>query len=355
MWRALPLTGLSAIAFSLVGCRSPDSPPSGSSTACLVAGGPSPNLLRLSEREVNANVALTFAKGAEKGVCSGVVVGASAVLTAAHCVTYADPGELKVIVGASLACPIAALSGRVARVHDSLDLALVDVEELPQVSAVQALPWSRHLLGPDSVGHLVQLAGYGSDVWSPPNERRFIAEAIKAVSQDHIEVDGLGRSGTCLGDSGGAMLARDESGAPVVLGVLSEGADSCVGADFYVRLDILDEWLSPQVSRPIGSRDCGGVDAAGACFNGRAVRCVAGVLDAETCEANQFCAWTRAERYGCSSAAETACGTLDQLGECRGSLARRCDYGALVEDDFQSTGTICARSSISGSAECTEP
>lgn len=94
MWRALPLTGLSAIAFSLVGCRSPDSPPSGSSTACLVAGGPSPNLLRLSEREVNANVALTFAKGAEKGVCSGVVVGASAVLTAAHCVTYAMGGSV---------------------------------------------------------------------------------------------------------------------------------------------------------------------------------------------------------------------------------------------------------------------
>jgi len=351
MRRALPLTGLSGVAWLMLGCSAPDSA-SSQSTACLVAGGSKPELLLLSERQINANVGLVFAEGTETGVCSGIVIGASTVLTAAHCASRAEHGELKVIVGTSLACPSASLSGRVLRAHDSLDVALVEVRDLPKVTAVEALPWSLQALEPDSIGELVQLAGFGTDLWTPPNERRFIAEAIEGVSEDRVEVDGHGRSGTCLGDSGGAMLARDEGGAPVVLGVLSEGADSCVGADAYVRLDALDAWLSPQVARPLTSSACGAIPTSGACFNGRALRCVAGALSAEICEPNEFCGWTRADRYGCLSAEETACGTLDQLGECRGSIARRCVQGALVEDDCQSLGTSCARSAVSGSAEC---
>lgn len=149
------------------------------------------------------------------------------------------------------------------------------------------------------------------------------------------------------------MLVRGPRGTPAVLGVLSEGSESCTGRDTFVRLDSIRPWLAERIPRMAPQAPCGGVDDRGACFGNIAVRCVSGAIVGEECTEPSVCAWSNARRtYTCLEAPDSPCGFVDQLGECDGERARICIEGTLVENDCAASGRICRRSTTSGLAGC---
>jgi hypothetical protein len=242
----------------------------------------------------------------------------------------------------------------VSDVHPELDLALLDVPEAALLGSVEPIGASE--LSPEGyLGGLAQLAGFGTDIWQPPDARRFVVERVVRVTPTTIVVDGEGRSGACDGDSGGPLLLRGATGAPEVVGVLSTGSQSCVREDEYTRVDVVRAWLAGRASAAPLDRSCGGITASGACFGSTAVRCSDGVLEATRCEGGARCVWTAAGSYGCDALPSTACGALDQVGVCEGDLARHCSEGRLVEVDCAAEGARCAAAPATGVAGCHSP
>jgi len=128
------------------------------------------------------------------------------------------------------------------------------------------------------------LAGYGTPDGNEQRHLGFVAEPLVEVETDTLVVDGMGVTGGCEGDSGGPLLLRGDQGQPVVSGVLSRGAASCSGRDFYARVDAIDEWVSSLAIPPAApSLDCGSLGPKGQCFPHLALRCAEHVLAATSC------------------------------------------------------------------------
>jgi len=176
--------------------------------------------------------------------CTGTLITPHVVLSAAHCgVQVGD----RFVIGADAAKPdafayVAAVvrDSRWAQTSYDHQLALLDRD-----LAVEPLP-----LAPDPpvVGQTVQGVGYGmTDPAASGNTQRWwTAEPIEAVSDRWIGIDGQGRHGLCLGDSGGPLLVP----GPAIAGTVSQGAASCTGEDLYSRPDpawvahVLAGWAS---------------------------------------------------------------------------------------------------------------
>jgi secreted trypsin-like serine protease len=64
----------------------------------------------------------------------------------------------------------------------------------------------------------------------------------------------LGKTGACVGDSGGPLLGKTMDGRIEVLGLLEAGSASCTGEDFYTRLDRLKSWEPLTSALKLGCR-----------------------------------------------------------------------------------------------------
>jgi len=121
---------------------------------------------------------------------------------------------------------------------------LVRLAEAPAEVGIVATP-VRPDAGEDlHLGDLVHLAGFGRTEDSLPGQLRFLAEAISALDETWMELDGQGATGACGADSGGPLLWRDAAGVLRTAGVLSAGTANCVSVDRYVRLRSVIEWLA---------------------------------------------------------------------------------------------------------------
>lgn len=339
--------------FAFVACACSSDPDQAARlAACLVGATERPAFLALSEEEANAVVAVRRIHpetGEVEQFCSGVVVGETSVLTAAHC---AFP-SMEVVVGSSVACPQVVVAARLRERHVDVDVAVLEAEALAAVPDIEPISWVEAEVQASLPGRPVQLAGFGTDLRAPPEARRFVVQSVVALSSETVTVDGMGRSGACVGDSGGPLLIRGTRGTPVLLGLLSEGSESCTGRDVFVRLDRISEWLTARVDRVPSRKLCGGVDSRGACFGTVAVRCTNGEVVGEECAEPTVCAWSAArEIYTCLEAPDSACDFVDQLGECDSGRARVCIHGELLGDDCDASGMLCRRSRESGIAVC---
>lgn len=216
----------------------------------VVGASQRPEGRTLSEEELRSIVAIVVGAPPHQGTCSGVVVAAESVLTAAHCVPDGAPAEaaaqLAVAVGESTLAPLRVLDVLGVHRHADLDLALLRVEpgpcddfELTPLGLADPLPAS----WPDEV----TVAGFGFDapIGGSAGRLLFASERIVEVDTTHVIVEGpSGMSGACAGDSGGPLLAADAlTGKVVVLGTLDDGDPSCTGRDYFVRSDVSAAWL----------------------------------------------------------------------------------------------------------------
>jgi len=326
----------------------------GAKTSALYGGVMSSGLIALSESEQSAIVAVVPTLGPPGVVCSGVVVTEREVLTAAHC---AGEERLSVLVGAQVAGAQAFDVIKATR-HPTADLMVLRVAS-PGFSTAQVTPLAlrqTELDGERWPGTMVQLAGYGEQASARVGERLFLAAELTEVSPDSIVVDGRGRSGACIGDSGGPLLVRGEAGSAQVAGLLWRGDATCMGRDAYLRVDVLRTWIGEQLEEPaaVGAapRSCRDIPAQGLCQAGTALWCDDGKIQTRACSADRVCGWDVGARgYRCIETALDACSGMGPLGSCDDGVARWCESGTLLEADCTGCGGWCGRAS-DGRATC---
>jgi V8-like Glu-specific endopeptidase len=280
--------------------------------------------------------------------CTATVIGARAVLTAAHCVDgVSDPAKLQVRLGTDVSAPVAVLDVAQVRKHPdyrgrsedaSHDVALLILTEDVQVRApeVRWIPPNLEALPRHLVGQRVQNVGYGATVggWGGggDNTRRWwTVEEVTAVSASDFTVYGGGRSSVCYGDSGGPSLYTYPDGTVRVIGVVSWGDPSCVDYDHFARIDDSAAWLTGLLP---ASDPCAGETGAGRCEGDVVVWCAASparafaaldcALDGGQCDPDAAGAGS-----GAAGCVPGGCGDLTWDGRCTPEgVARWCEDGA---------------------------
>jgi Trypsin len=326
---------LAVVALAILGCSTTDD--TADATACggqtrsaIVNGTEREHYLALGVEDTRAIVRLYDGTGSTPDTCTGALIRQDWLITARHCLEIEG-----LAIDLRLDGDTRVLEPLERAPHPELDVGLIRVApELAADDSVRPLAIAAGTVDERWLGERVELAGFGTDEQGLlPAAPRYAVESITEIRDTKIAVDGLGRSGACLGDSGGPLLARDERGRPAVLGTLSTGSATCLHRDSYVRVDLLAEWIEmlagAEVSGPVA---CGEIGEAGACSFGNALRCRDGVLDATACSGGEVCGWdTNQAAFGCVGAADDPCAGAGSVGVCEATVARKCRDGVVSE------------------------
>jgi hypothetical protein len=235
--------------------------------------------------------------------------------------------------------------------HPQFDVALVELGS--SVIDVRQLI----LFGADAneyLGATAQIAGYGRTEQGTVGALRFAIERIRDVSTTTLTAQSISGSGNCLGDSGGPMMVRDDTGAPVAIGLLWKGSAACNKDDVYLRTDMLRAWVASKTGNlPEDDGSCGGISPKGECFSGVAVWCDAnGQRAATRCPGGMLCGWSTPDQgYRC--VAKDPCAGVDGRGVCDGpTRVRSCQGGGLVTVECEGCSSQCEVSGADAFARC---
>ncbi|MEK2491122.1 serine protease [Kitasatospora purpeofusca] len=194
--------------------------------------------------------------------CGGTVIGATWILTAAHCVAGADPGTLRVRAG-TLTHASGGVLAQVAEVrsHGSYNPSTIDYD-LALLRLTKALPLGTGIAivplavdGDDPSAGTARVSGWGATSTGGP-----LAAAARTVA---VPVVGRAKCRTeygatvitdrmlCAGeDAGGKDACQGDSGGPLVLSGVLVGISSwgrgCGLAGFagvYTRVGALRSWI----------------------------------------------------------------------------------------------------------------
>jgi len=304
----------------------------------LFNAGRSATYLALTDTEQTAIGRLTSADTLGV-VCTATQVSADWALTARHCHLHE---KMRFLTGKANQREVVDWV-----THPELDVALVRLSPNP-CATKNVLPIAE--LEAEVELSRATLAGYGLAADNSIGELGFLTESVVLHDDTRVQVEGFGRSGACVGDSGGPLLIRDRHGRAALLGVLSAGASTCVGRDIYLRADSLLGWIQTYVELPAFNGDCGAIDEQGRCFDGQAVWCADGSLVAETCEGDTTCGYEElANGYRCSTTPRCA---GDAFGSCSGSVASHCSPEGPTSETCSDAGLTCAYAPVTGSASC---
>jgi hypothetical protein len=249
-WIALCALGL---AYAVSGCADSDENDcDGIDTSAAALHGGTTSFAGSRDASVVALLS-EFDDDRDARLCSGVYVARGVVLTAEHCAM--EGARTTISFGDSVSGAVSQVEVHhfVADFDGDLALAVFDPNTNPNTKPIPPLA------DPDiAVGDSVTLAGFGEDEKGSVGSLRFAQEPVAELDDQTITVDGSGKSGACVGDSGGPLLWIDAGGELRVIGVLSVGSPSCTDIDVYQRIDpkLSDEVQSieqnPDVGRPFG-------------------------------------------------------------------------------------------------------
>jgi endonuclease G len=217
--------------------------------------------------------------------CTGTLIAADLVLTAAHCVAGGPPPDVRVNTVDGTSGP--ALAVREVHIHPdwetTYDAALLVLDR--PVSGVAPRP-----LIPDCAraalvdGARVTVAGFGDRGLerNAPTGELYQAdltitgldcptsEGCNAAIRPDGELIAAGEIGvdSCYGDSGGPLYLRTGTG-DYLAGVVSRATFSatadCGEGGIYVRTDPLAGWIESIAARPLPAGSCDPVESDGGC------------------------------------------------------------------------------------------
>ena len=318
--------------------------------APLFGGSESPGVVAMSERTRASISLLLGVRGDPRLLCTGTFISREWILTAAHC-RYGD--EPIVQIGAELQLPSTVLYARETIVHPEQDLMLVRVDAVEDIEPIALFTKP---LDYAWLNAMVQLAGFGLQQDGEIGRRQFASERIVRADSEALVVDGAGKSGACVGDSGGPLLVRGLDGGAKLAGVLTRGSEDCRGKDKYLPVYPVLSWVSSQLAADFTTYEvasCEGVSQDGLCRGGEAHWCESERVRSEKCEEGNICGWDiKHAGFRCIAAAEDSCQGIDYYGECDGEQALRCERGQLIRSDCNSCDRSCLRESASARVAC---
>lgn len=333
----------------------------GTTQSALINGSAGETYLGLGARQIQAivqivdaslwNVDASLPSG---GLCTGTFIAPSWVITARHCLSIEHPAVVIQVEGGSPTVVPSLMT--VANPSEDVALLNVDLSSVDAGAALSGLePMAFGGSGLVTIGteSVVELAGYGLTQTDTVGTLRFLLEPIVGMDDTTITVDGFGANGACEGDSGGPLLARSMDGAPIVVGVLSDGSATCLETDSYTRLDSVLAWVQQYVGPYVANHtDCGTISGTGRCLYGSSLRCSGTQLVTENCSGGLECGWNAAQAaFLCVNPASDPCEGVDSVGACRGGQALRCDAGALLKQVCAPCMT-CGIEGTTGSPSC---
>jgi V8-like Glu-specific endopeptidase len=186
--------------------------------------------------------------------CSGTVIAARKVLTAAHCVQGFDMSQMTFGFGAdanSISKQIQ-IAGAVA--HPQFDgQALtndVAVLTLTEDAPIAPIPLNQSM-DASWVGNSVRLVGYG--VSDGPSQtgggtKRFVDVTISQVEATTLRYETTQGKSACNGDSGGPAFL-EENNTLTVVGVTSYGDQNCQQYGVYTRVDAFLQFINDEVAK----------------------------------------------------------------------------------------------------------
>lgn len=336
----------------------------GESSLWVVNGTREPTLLPLSDAQKRSLV--NFTSGSTGQFCSGTLVAPRYVLTAKHCT--------QLLAATQVTAQFSTDGVNIVRniqvaAYNNNSTADVSVWELSQdavaLASAQTIPITPNTTTSAWEGTRVECAGWGTiEPGGAVDGRYFTAEPVYDVSGSEITVNGENYHGLCFGDSGGPVMGLI-SGEIRVLGVLSNGDNSCVGLDRYARVDVVRSWIEQftGATPPIGGTDagsgCGSVTSAGYCesSNTRAVYCANNQVQQVDCSAQGLvCGYSAsASGYRCIQNTTDPCQGIDGFGACQGNVSSWCSGGVLRSFDCGACGWVCGWLNDEIGNECFEP
>lgn len=320
-----------------------------SSQSALYFAADAPAVVQLSKPQQEAILAVEPVLGPAGYFCTATLVAPGWVLTAAHCNLG---GGMIVQQGLHRSSPMREMYASEIWVHDTEDVALL---RIPIEDDMEPLALFSEALDAQWVGTIVQLAGYGQDETKKAGARRYVASALSSLDDVHLDTDGGGKSGACIGDSGSPLLVLGHDGLPKVAGVLSSGSSTCVDIDRYTRVDRILAWAAEHIGSFVPEpQECGLANASGRCQAGWAIWCedAAGVR-AEQCLKGTACGWSpEATGVRCVAADDDPCGGVDAFGACDQNTAVRCSNGAIQDTHCSACARRCGRDPATGQATC---